>query len=108
MLIPVPSDWGGMNVRRATNRTDYCPAWRAANPLNMITNVERTKTGIPGLDNILSGGLIANRLYLVNGDPGSGKTTLALHYLMEGVRLGEKCLYITLSETKEELVAGAV
>jgi circadian clock protein KaiC len=59
------------------------------------------------LDDILAGGLIANRLYLVNGDPGSGKTTLALHYLMEGLRAGQKCLYITLSETKEELLAGA-
>jgi circadian clock protein KaiC len=73
----------------------------------MIKNGERTKTGVVGLDDILAGGLIANRLYLVNGDPGSGKTTLALHYLMEGARNGEKCLYITLSETKEELVAGA-
>jgi circadian clock protein KaiC len=60
------------------------------------------------LDDILSGGLIAHRLYLVNGDPGSGKTTLALHYLMEGARVGQRCLYITLSETKEELLAGAV
>ena len=70
-------------------------------------NVERTKTGVGGLDDILAGGLIPNRLYLVNGDPGSGKTTLALHYLLEGARVGQKCLYITLSETKEELTAGA-
>jgi circadian clock protein KaiC len=73
----------------------------------MTTKVERTKTGIVGLDDILTGGLISNRLYLVNGDPGSGKTTLALHYLIEGARTGERCLYITLSETKEELIAGA-
>jgi circadian clock protein KaiC len=74
----------------------------------MINHVKRTKTGVAGLDDILAGGLIANRLYLINGDPGSGKTTLALHYLMEGLRAGEKCLYITLSETKEELLAGAL
>lgn len=47
------------------------------------------------------------RLYLVEGDPGAGKTTLSLQYLREGVKNGEKCLYITLSETKEELLAGA-
>ena len=68
---------------------------------------DRSKTGISGLDDVLSGGLIPHRLYLIDGDPGAGKTTLALQYLMEGVRQGEKCLYITLSETSEELRAGA-
>src|SRR3954462_6696101 len=70
-------------------------------------NAQLCKTGVPGLDNVLSGGLIPHRLYLVDGDPGAGKTTLALQFVMEGVRLGERCLYITLSETKEELTAGA-
>ena len=69
--------------------------------------VERCRTGVPGLDDILNGGLIPHRLYLVDGKPGAGKTTLALQFLREGARLGEKCLYITLSETKEELLAGA-
>jgi circadian clock protein KaiC len=68
----------------------------------------RSQTGIPGLDDILNGGFIPHRLYLVDGNPGSGKTTLALQYLMQGVASGEKCLYITLSETREELVAGAL
>ena len=67
----------------------------------------RSKTGVPGLDDILNGGLISNRLYLVDGDPGSGKTTLSLQFPLEGLKDGEKCLYITLSETKEELTAGA-
>src|SRR6202011_2432154 len=67
----------------------------------------RSKTGVPGLDDILSDGLIPNRLYLVDGDPGSGKTTLSLQFLLQGLKDGEKCLYITLSETKEELAAGA-
>jgi circadian clock protein KaiC len=62
---------------------------------------------VPGLDDILNGGFISHRLYLIDGDPGAGKTTLSLQYLLEGVRSGEKCLYITLSETKEELAAGA-
>jgi len=69
--------------------------------------VQRSTTGVPGLDDILSGGLLSHRLYLIEGDPGAGKTTLALQFLLEGVRAGEKCLYITLSETKEELSAGA-
>lgn len=60
-------------------------------------------TGIPGLDEILSGGLPSQRLYLVKGDPGVGKTTLAMQFLLEGARRGESGLYITLSETKEEL-----
>ena len=64
-------------------------------------------TGVPGLDTILSGGLIPGRLYLLDGDPGAGKTTFALQYLLEGVSSGEKCLYVTLSETREELEAGA-
>ena len=60
-------------------------------------------TGIPGLDNILGKGFTPNRIYLIEGDPGAGKTTLALQFLMEGRRLGESGLYVSLSETKEEL-----
>jgi circadian clock protein KaiC len=64
-------------------------------------------TGTPGLDNILGGGFTPNRLYLIEGNPGSGKTTLALRCLLEGARRGEKGLYVTLSETKLELDAVA-
>jgi circadian clock protein KaiC len=60
-------------------------------------------TGIEGLDNILGGGFTPNRIYLIEGDPGSGKTTLALQYLIEGRRDGEMGMYVSLSETKEEL-----
>jgi len=60
-------------------------------------------TGIEGLDNILSGGLTPHRLYLLEGVPGSGKTTLALQFLLEGIRRNENVLYVTLSETEEEL-----
>ncbi|MBV8740673.1 MAG: AAA family ATPase [Sinobacteraceae bacterium] len=67
----------------------------------------RLKTGITALDDILHGGLISERLYLIDGNPGSGKTTFALQFLLEGARRGEKCLYVTLSETKQELEAGA-
>lgn len=68
----------------------------------------RSSTGVPGLDDVLHGGLLSHRLYLVDGNPGAGKTTLALQFLREGVRNGERCLYITLSETREELLAGAL
>jgi len=63
----------------------------------------RASTGIAGLDHVLGGGFPANHLYLVEGTPGSGKTTLGLQFLLRGVELGEKCLYITLSETSDEL-----
>lgn len=64
-------------------------------------------TGVPGLDDILCGGLIPQRLYLIEGLPGTGKTTLALKFLLEGVKNGEPVLYITLSETRDELEAVA-
>ncbi|HKT79663.1 MAG TPA: ATPase domain-containing protein [Vicinamibacterales bacterium] len=64
-------------------------------------------TGIPGLNCILSGGLTPHRTYLVEGRPGSGKTTLALQFLLEGRREGESTLYVTLSETTSELTAVA-
>jgi circadian clock protein KaiC len=70
---------------------------------------ERTKAlfGIEGLDGILNGGIERNRLYLVEGNPGTGKTTMAVQFLIEGQRAGETTLYITLSETEEELRATA-
>ena len=67
----------------------------------------RVSTGVVGLDDILHGGLTPCRLYLVEGNPGSGKTTLALQFLLDGVRRGESTLYVTLSETANELKAVA-
>src|SRR5215831_777463 len=64
---------------------------------------EQCPTGVEGLDDILAGGLPHNCFYLIQGDPGSGKTTLALQFLLQGLRCGEKVLYITLSESREEL-----
>ena len=69
----------------------------------MQQTLPKALTGIVGLDDVLHGGLVTNRLYLVEGTPGTGKTTLALQFLLEGVIRGERGLYITLSETAEEL-----
>lgn len=67
----------------------------------MITS--RISTGIPGLDIMLNGGLIPGRTYLVKGAPGTGKTTLAMHFAMAGISNGESVLYITLEEPGENI-----
>ena len=69
--------------------------------------MQKASTGIWGLDDVLSGGLTRNNIFLLEGEPGCGKTTMALQFLMAGAALGERCLYITLSETQKELRAGA-
>lgn len=66
---------------------------------------ELVSTGIEGLDHILGGGLPARRFHLLQGDPGAGKTTVGVQFLLEGVRRGERVLYVSLSETREELEA---
>jgi len=73
----------------------------------MTSNRGTISTGNKGLDAILKGGLPAERLYLVEGTPGAGKTTLALQFLQQGVLNGERVLYITLSETRDELLVVA-
>jgi len=72
-----------------------------------MKNTEKASTGISGLDETLSGGLSRGNVFLLEGSPGSGKTTIALQFLLEGAKLGERCLYITLSETAAELRTGA-
>ena len=76
---------------------------KSATTVSRYFDDERCSSGVEGLDDILAGGLPRDCFYLVQGDPGSGKTTLALQFLLEGLRLGEKVFYITLSETKQEL-----
>jgi circadian clock protein KaiC len=76
---------------------------RSASPPDGALNSPRVSTGSEGLDDILGGGVDANRMYLYEGRPGTGKTTIALQFLLEGARHGERVLYISLSETKREL-----
>ena len=69
----------------------------------MVRDSEIITSGIKGLDDILKGGLPECCLYMISGTPGSGKTTLAIQFLLEGVKNGESCLYITLSESRNEI-----
>jgi circadian clock protein KaiC len=71
------------------------------------TATQMARTGVAGLDEVLAGGLSQGNLFLVEGEPGAGKTTLAVQFLMEGAKAGESSLYITLSETESELRQGA-
>lgn len=64
-------------------------------------------TGVEGLDDVMGGGFACSHLHLIEGYPGTGKTTLALQFLLAGIAAGERCLYITLSETRDELLAAA-
>ena len=73
----------------------------------IIDTQDPVATGIAGLDDILGGGLTADRVYLLQGAPGSGKTTLSLQFLLEGAQAAEGALYVTLSETRRELLAVA-
>jgi len=69
--------------------------------------LSRAATGIPGLDAVLEGGMARNRLHLLEGSPGTGKTTIALQFLLAGVEKGEAGIYVSLAETEQELREGA-
>jgi circadian clock protein KaiC len=73
----------------------------------MLGEVGEASSGISGLDSVLSGGFSRGHVFLVEGEPGSGKTTIALQFLLEGAARGERTLYVTLSETEVELRQGA-
>jgi len=64
----------------------------------------RVSSGVPGFDELVEGGLLDDRLYVVSGPPGSGKTTFSSQFITQGAKEGENCLYITMHETKEELM----
>jgi circadian clock protein KaiC len=73
----------------------------------MAVNTDDASTGVAGLDEVLSGGLSPGNLFLLEGEPGSGKTTAALQFLLAGAAAGDRCLYVTLSENERELRQGA-
>jgi len=73
----------------------------------MSQELRRVPTGVPELDAVLRGGMLRHRIHLIEGRPGTGKTTLGLRYLMHAIEKGETCLYVTLSETSQELHATA-
>ena len=64
----------------------------------------RISSGVPGFDELVQGGLLPDRLYVVSGPPGSGKTTFCSQFMTQGAKEGETCLYVTMHETKEELM----
>jgi len=66
--------------------------------------ITRCSSGCPGLDDVLGGGLPAGHFYLIEGEPGTGKTTLGLQFVAEGAKRGEQVLYATLSESRDELL----
>ena len=68
---------------------------------------EVLRTGVPGLDEVLRGGMDPNHLYLIEGTPGSGKTTVALQFLLAGVQRNQACMFVALSENEQELRASA-
>ena len=69
----------------------------------MSDGLEKAHSGVPGLDEILRGGFPRNYVYLVQGDPGAGKTTLAMQFLIEGASHGETGIFLTLSESAHVL-----
>jgi circadian clock protein KaiC len=73
----------------------------------MTQLLPRAATGVAGLDGILGGGMARNRLHLLEGSPGTGKTTIALQFLLAGAAAGEVGIYVSLAETERELREGA-
>ena len=91
---------------RSSTGTRGAPVTSALLPVasSSTDQIARSCTGVEGLDDILGGGLPSNHSYLLDGEPGTGKTTLALQFLLNGVARGEPGLYVTLSESRAELV----
>src|SRR4051812_12304802 len=93
----------GSSEPDAMMKTSTVSAKNAAR--SSLNNNSRTllNTGVPGFDEILHGGLPGGHLYLIEGNPGTGKTTLGLQFLLAGIQKGERVLYVTLSESENEL-----
>ena len=96
-----PATWYGRSLPSFLQLVSEQSAGVAAQP--QPHHQPRAGTGLDGLDDILGGGLPRNHIYLLDGEPGTGKTTLALQFLLEGAARGERGLYVTLSESEAEL-----
>jgi circadian clock protein KaiC len=105
--MPTDTPLNGNQATATNHAGDERGTGRDAAPQAGRKPTTRISTGVSGLDDILCGGLTAQRVYLVEGTPGTGKTTLALQFLLDGVARGERGLYVTLSETADELYAVA-
>lgn len=92
----------GWHIHRRKGVAETTPD-ETAEPDSQARGAARCATGIAGLDAILGGGLASNHVYLVDGDPGTGKTTLGLQFLLSGLACGERGMYVTLSESAAEL-----
>ena len=103
---------GDRSVNRMATRAAFCriPALRhneLGHDMPEKKQPPRTSTGVNGLDDVLHGGLPSGQMYLLEGNPGTGKTTIAIQFILEGARLNERTLYVTLSESKAELESAA-
>jgi len=76
-------------------------------PTTSIVAPQTTPTGIEGLDALLHGGFPQGRTHMIAGEPGTGKTTMSLQFLMSGAQKGDRCLYITVDEKPEQIIANA-
>src|SRR5688572_7146958 len=91
---PICGEYAGVELSPVRNVLDTGRTWRDVPNMDACTVAP---TGISGLDDILAGGLARGCLFLLEGNPGTGKTTIALHFLLQGLRTGERGLYVTLS-----------
>src|SRR4030042_187152 len=98
-----PPSTGGKNISLALGNPDYSSTLVSSSAWWRKMIKEKVKTGVPGLDLMLDGGLLQGRTYVVSGTSGSGKTTLAMQFLLEGARNGERVLYMAIDEPPNEV-----
>src|SRR5687767_13464951 len=103
-VTQVPSQQARPLYSRPAWQIDTCQGGGAMVRTDM-NNLERETSGVAGLDMVLGGGFPRNRLYLVQGEPGAGKTTFGLQFLREGLSKSQKVMYVSFSESRDELAS---
>src|SRR6201990_3548671 len=101
--MPKSRRYDRLQRRNARDQSD----WRRLRMDKADEILPRASTGVRGLDHVIEGGLARNRLHLLEGSPGTGKTTIALQFLLAGAEAGEGGIYVSLAETERELRDGA-